>query len=305
MLYLLLGALAVSAQKDKVPVGCVCTRDNKGVPQLNGLDAKFGEYCKAWDLDQDYCKGDKKEKWCEEKWCYVGKGCENAQPSTLKNATDLYWAYGVCEGEPATCMAYSKPRPKIKPCPDTDNGDKVCKGKKRAQCGREDCCDWDREKKTCAPNGKCDDEGCKTCDKCKQAMPSPPVVKNNLPWGNTQSPDYWYNCVARWCSQYTWMGGPEQCHYETKFGCGCESMKYEECLKDDDCCWGGKESGCQEIVECPRLTFSECLANSDRCSPCGTGGCSYNCKMGPGQKLDGFQSLVLDENCNCKVTQMF
>lgn len=297
---LILGALAVNAKKE--PVGCTCTRDNKGVPQLNGLDGDYGTYCKAWDKDQEYCKGEKYEEWCDSLWCYVGKGCDKAQPSTMKNSTDLYWAYGVCDGEPATCMAYSKPRPKIKPCPD-DGGNADCEGKKRAQCNKNDKCMWDKDEKVCVGDGEDNGGGC--CNGCKMETPSPPTVKNNMPWGNTQSPDYWYNCVARWCSQYTWMGGPEQCHYETKYGCGCEAMKYDECLNDSECCWGGKESGCQEIVECPRLTFSECLANSDRCSPCGTGGCSYNCKMGPGQTLAGFQSLVLDDQCNCKVTQMF
>lgn len=311
MLAFILGALVVSARRggggdseDKVDMSCACTQDNKGLPGKNGLNEDMGIYCKAWDMDEEYCKGDKYEKWCEEKWCYVDKACEFAEPTNLSNKTELYWAYGVCEGEPATCMAYSKPRPKIKPCPDSNN--KQCDGKKRSQCNNEDCCMWDKKEKSCVSNGQCDDEGCKTCDKCKQAVPSVPTVKNNLPWGGTQSPDYWYNCIARWCSKYTWMGGPEQCHYETKYGCGCESMKYEECLENsEECCWSGKESGCQEKVECPRLTFSECLNYPDKCSPCGSGGCSYNCEMGPGQELSGFQSLVLDCNCNCQVTQMF
>jgi len=305
MLSLLLGAFLVSAD-DR----CKCTRENNGAPGRYDMDLPedYGMYCKAWDLTSESCVGvEKAPEWCTEKWCYVSKDCPDANPSVVfKNDTDLFWAYGHCEGEPATCMAYSKPRPKIRPCPDEKDTSSPCKGKKRAMCMKDDCCEFDRKEKMCVSSGKCDDEApCKDCGECKENLPSPPTVKNNLPWGGTQSPDYWYNCVARWCSKYVWMGGAEQCHYETKYGCGCEDMKYSHCMTDKDCCWAGSEHGCQEKVECPRLTFEECLANSDRCAPCGNGGCSYKCQMGPGQKLSGFQSLVLDNNCMCKVTQMF
>merc|ERR1719203_2241052 len=104
--------------------------------------------------------------------------------------------------------------------------------------------------------------------------------------------------------KYTWMGGIEQCHYKPEYGCGCESFKEDECNAQEDCCYS-KKNGCEEMVECPRLNFDQCLANADKCSPCGEGGCGYKCQMGPGQKLSGFQSLELDANCQCKVTQMF
>lgn len=297
MLYLLLGAWLVAADKE-----CKCNRDNMGKPAENDMDPDYGMYCKKWDLETEFCQGEDQPEWCDMAWCYVDKDCEDAQLTAVFNRTELYWSYSACKDENlAICMAYSKPTPKIKPCPDKDGGD-MCAGKKRAQCMKEDKCTFDRKEKKCMMEGE--KEECKDC-KCKEEKPSPVTVKNNLPWGGTQSPDYWYNCVSKWCSKFVWMGGMEQCHYDMKYGCGCEDMKYEECMSDMDCCWAGKETGCQEVVECPRLTFSECLANSDKCSPCGDGGCGYNCKMGPGQSLSGFQSLTLDNNCNCKVTQMF
>jgi len=295
---LLLGAWVVTADTD-----CKCNRDNMGAPGQNNMDEDYGMYCKKWDMEMESCKGEDAPNWCDKKWCYVDAECDDAQKSVVFNNTELYWSYSACKKDNlATCMAYSKPTPKIKPCPDTDGGD-MCAGKKRAVCAKSDNCEWKRTEKKCMPTGG--EEECKDCGDCKENKPSPVTVKNNLPWGGTQSPDYWYNCVSKWCSKFMWMGGVEQCHYEMKFGCGCEDMKYEQCMQDSECCWAGEETGCQEVVECPRLTFSECLANSDKCSPCGDGGCSYNCKMGPGQKLSGFQSLTLDANCNCKVTQMF
>jgi len=95
--------------------------------------------------------------------------------------------------------------------------------------------------------------------------------------------------------------------YDPKYGCACESMTKEDCVADSECCWSGDETGCQEKVECQRLTFEECLEHSDKCAPCGNcGKCGYKCEMGPTQPpLPGFQSLVLDEDCNCKVVQAF
>merc|ERR1711941_43746 len=102
------------------------------------------------------------------------------------------------------------------------------------------------------------------------------------------------------------MGGPGQCHYDMKYGCGCEEMDAQECRNDSECCWSGKETGCQEKVECDRLTFEQCLQNGNKCAPCGSSGrCGYKCKMGPGQVLPGFQSLVLGDDCRCHVTQAF
>lgn len=202
------------------------------------------------------------------------------------------------------CMAYEIPRPKILPC--EDDGSNPCenskgncmKNRKKRQCLKDDNCDWDEKKMKCTGSSE-------PCGPCADTVPGS-VIDNNLPWGGTQSPDYWYNCVSRWCSKYTWMGGAAQCHYDPKYGCGCEAMDEDECKSNDECCWSGEETGCQEKVECQRLTFEQCLENSDKCAPCGTcGQCGYKCKMGPGQVLPGFQSLVLGDDCKCHVVQTF
>jgi len=209
--------------------------------------------------------------------------------------------------EPAECPPYENPRPPILPCDETEDCKaeqaemrKTCRRKKtKKRCMACDGCTWNKEKENCGAEPV-------DCDTCV-STPSNPIIKNNMPWGGTQSPDYWYNCIMHFCQKYTWMGGIDQCHYDPKYGCGCESMTEEDCLANEECCWSGDETGCQEKVECPRLTFEECLENSDKCAPCGNcGRCGYKCEMGPTQPpLPGFQQLILDEDCNCKVVQAF
>merc|ERR1719433_419190 len=127
-------------------------------------------------------------------------------------------------GEPAECPPYETPRPPILPCDETEECKaeqaemrKTCRRKKtKKRCMACDGCTWNKDKENCGAEPV-------DCDTCV-STPSNPIIKNNMPWGGTQSPDYWYNCIMHFCQKYTWMGGIDQCHYDPKYGCGCESM---------------------------------------------------------------------------------
>merc|ERR1719410_1253910 len=134
---------------------------NDGIPekdQLYGTD--WGRYCDIWDKS-------------EKEWCYVDEGCKDAQASIQFKGSGLFWSEGACEDDhKKVCMAYSKPRPKIKPCPEDESNNSKCAQKTtQKKCERMDGCKWD--------GGECVGDG--GSGPCQEAMPSNPVISNNLP----------------------------------------------------------------------------------------------------------------------------
>jgi hypothetical protein len=124
------------------------------------------------------------------------------------------------------------------------------------------------------------------------------------PWNDTQSPDYWENCVRRFCDKHVWYGGIRECHWEPKYGCGCEAMKKDECLGSNECEFiDDRKTGCREIIRCNELTGMQCKQQS-KCALCDTG-CVDKCVVGPGQVGLPVLSLSLTQNCECKLEAFF
>lgn len=175
--------------------------------------------------------------------------------------------------------------------------DRRCKKMKyENKCVRRDGCEWDGQ----------------ACGASTAPAPVNPVDSHDdeeketkWPWNGTQSPDYWENCVQVWCDKFSWYGGKRMCHWEPKYGCGCEAMQQSECEASEQCEFiGSKEVGCREKVRCKELNGTECKAHSEKCSLCDKG-CVDKCVLGPGQKNLPMLSLSLTNACECKVAAFY
>lgn len=173
----------------------------------------------------------------------------------------------------------------------------------------------DRRCRKMMDSKKCVKRGCEwDGETCTAGEMPPPMEREDpedepketkWPWNGTQSPDYWENCVQVWCDKYSWYGGKKMCHWEPKYGCGCEAMQEKECIEDDECEFiGTKEVGCREKVRCKELNGGECKKNLDKCALCDKG-CVDKCKVGPGQSNLPMLSLQLTDACECKIAAFF
>jgi len=156
--------------------------------------------------------------------------------------------------------------------------EKCKEAKKKRDCGSG--CNWDKDSKTCDSS----DESSESDD-------------------GVQGPDYWEDCVQRWCDAHVWYGGIEQCHWEPEYGCMCETLGEEDC-EDDDRCEYDEKKGCRDKIDCESLDFDDCLTNLGQCALCGDC-CKKKCILGPNQELPWLVSLWMDDECTCRVAAIY